>query len=140
MTSTLSGAHVLVTGGGGFIGSHLVDALLAQGARVRVLDDFSTGRRENLAHCAGRVDVVEGDIRDLRTCMQVAAGVAIVFHQAALGSVPRSMEDPATTIAINVGGTANVLAAARDAGVKRFVYASSSSVYGDDATLPKREG
>jgi nucleoside-diphosphate-sugar epimerase len=131
---------VLVTGGAGFIGSHLVDALLERGARVRVLDNFATGRRENLAHSIGRIELMEGDIRDAATCGRACDGVAVVFHQAALGSVPRSMKDPATTIAVNVGGTANVFAAARDAKVSRVVYASSSSVYGDSDKLPKREG
>lgn len=142
MTSTLGldGVPVVVTGGAGFIGSHLVDALLERGARVRVLDDLSTGLRSNLAHCLDRVDLVEGDIRDLDTCRRACDGVAYVLHQAALGSVPRSMKDPATSIAVNVSGTANVFAAARDAGVRRVVYASSSSVYGDSDRLPKREG
>jgi len=131
---------VLVTGGAGFIGSHLVDALVERGAQVRVLDDLSTGRRENLAGVLDRIELLEGDIRDAETCRRAADGVRVVLHQAALGSVPRSMEDPATTIAVNVSGTANVFAAARDASVARVVYASSSSVYGDSAALPKREG
>src|SRR6185503_2230308 len=101
---------------------------------------FSSGRRENLAKSSAAIEIVAGDIRDLDTCKRACLGVKVVFHQAALGSVPRSIEDPATTIAVNVGGTANVFAAARDAGVRRFVYASSSSVYGDSETLPKREG
>ncbi len=134
------GLRVLVTGGAGFIGSHLVDALLAEGAAVRVLDDFSTGRRENLAHCLGRIELIEGDIRDSETCRRAADGVAFLFHQAALGSVPRSMEDPASTIAVNVAGTANVFAAGRDAGVRRLIYASSSSVYGDRGEALRREG
>jgi len=131
---------VLVTGGAGFIGSHLVDALLERGARVRVLDNFATGRRANLLHCLDQIELVEGDIRDAETCRRVCKGTTVVFHQAALGSVPRSMKDPATTIAVNVAGTANVFAGARDAGVGRVVYASSSSVYGDSEKLPKREG
>jgi nucleoside-diphosphate-sugar epimerase len=131
---------VLVTGGAGFIGSHLVDALVERGARVRVLDDLSTGRRENLAHL-GRTDRARrGGHPGPRDLPRAAEGVRFVFHQAALGSVPRSMADPATTIAVNVAGTANVFAAARDAGVARVVYASSSSVYGDSDRLPKREG
>ena len=137
------GVPVLVTGGAGFIGSHLVDALVEAGARVRVLDDLSTGRRENLGHhLAGehRIEWIEGDIRDAGACRRACDGVRFVFHQAALGSVPRSMKDPATTIAVNVAGTANVFAAARDAGDARVVYASSSSVYGDSDRLPKREG
>jgi nucleoside-diphosphate-sugar epimerase len=136
----LQGVQVLVTGAAGFIGSHLVDALLERGATVRVLDNLSTGRRSNLAHCLDRIELLEGDIRDLPTCKAACRGVHYVFHQAALGSVPRSMKDPATTVAVNVGGTTNVFAAARDAGVARVVYASSSSVYGDSQTLPKREG
>lgn len=140
MALDLADVPVLVTGGAGFIGSHLVDALVERGARVRVLDDLSTGRRENLAQLGARVELVEGDIRDVAVCRRAVEGVRYVFHQAALGSVPRSMEDPATTIDINVGGTTNVFAAARDAKVARLVYASSSSVYGDSETLPKREG
>jgi nucleoside-diphosphate-sugar epimerase len=136
----LSGKAVLVTGGGGFIGSHLVDALVEAGARVRVLDNFSTGRRENLAGVSGAIDLVEGDLRDPDACRRACQGASVVFHQAALGSVPRSVADPATTIAVNVSGTANVFGAAREAGVARVVYASSSSVYGDSPALPKREG
>jgi len=136
----LNGLPVLVTGGAGFIGSHLVDVLLERGARVRVLDNFLTGKRENLAHCVGKIDLVQGDIRDIDTCRKACDGIAYLFHEAALGSVPRSMKDPATTFAVNVAGTANVFTAARDGGVKRVVYASSSSVYGDSEKLPKREG
>ncbi len=132
--------QVLVTGGAGFIGSHLVDGLLERGAGVRVLDNLETGRRENLAHCLDRIEFVEGDIRQVEVCQRACEGVVYLFHQAALGSVPRSMEDPATTISVNVSGTANVFAAGRDAKVRRIVYASSSSVYGDSETLPKREG
>lgn len=136
---------VLVTGGAGFIGSHLVDALVAGGARVRVLDNLVTGKRENLSHHegghqAGRVDLLEGDLRSTEDCARAVDGVGWIFHQAALGSVPRSMETPALTLAVNTGGTANLFTAARDAGVQRIVYASSSSVYGDRQTLPKREG
>jgi nucleoside-diphosphate-sugar epimerase len=138
--SELSSRAALVTGGAGFIGSHLVDALLDLGAKVRVLDDLSNGRRENLGHVASRIEFLVGDIRDVDVCRRACAGIDVVFHQAALGSVPRSMKDPATSLAVNVGGTANVLTAARDAGVKRVVYASSSSVYGDSVRLPKREG
>ena len=132
--------QVLVTGGAGFIGSHLVDGLLERGAVVRVLDNLETGRRENLAHCLDQIEFVEGDIRQVEVCQRACEGVAYLFHQAALGSVPRSMEDPATTISVNVSGTANIFAAGRDAGVRRIVYASSSSVYGDSERLPKREG
>lgn len=136
----LAGTPVLVTGGAGFIGSHLVEALVREGALVRVLDDLATGSLENLAPVSEAIDFVEGDIRDLATCRQACQGVHLVFHQAALGSVPRSLADPATTFAVNVAGTANVFSAARDAGCERLVYASSSSVYGDSERLPKREG
>ncbi len=136
----LAGAPVLVTGGAGFIGSHLVDALLELGAEVRVLDDLSSGLASNLEHCRDRIDFVREDLREPSAVHEACAGRRYVFHQAALGSVPRSMEDPATTIAINVAGTANLFAAARDAGARRVVYASSSSVYGDSEGLPQREG
>ena len=134
------GAPVLVTGGAGFIGSHLVDALVERGARVRVLDNLSTGRRANLRSESDRIEFFEGDIRDLDACRRACVGARFVFHQAALGSVPRSMKDPATSFAVNAAGTANVFAAARDEEVAAVVYASSSSVYGDSRTLPKREG
>lgn len=129
-----------MTGGAGFIGSHLVDALIAEGAMVRVLDDFSTGLRSNLDHAADRVELIEASLLDRQACAAGCAGVEVVFHQAALGSVPRSLEDPAATMAANVTGTANVMTAARDARVARVVYASSSSVYGDATALPKVEG
>jgi UDP-glucose 4-epimerase len=128
----------LVTGGAGFIGSHLVDELVRRGRRVRVLDDFSTGKRDNLA-AARDVEVVEGDILDVRTVRDAMRGVTRVFHQAALRSVPRSVDDPSTTNRVNVEGTLNVFVAARDAGVGRVVYASSSSVYGDAQALPLDE-
>jgi nucleoside-diphosphate-sugar epimerase len=136
----LNGRRVLVSGGAGFIGSHLVDALLARNAHVTVLDNLSTGRLENLGDNLDRITFVRGDVRDLAMCRRACQGADFVFHQAALGSVPRSMADPATTLAVNVGGTANVFTAARDAFVHRIVYASSSSVYGDAEGLPKREG
>ncbi len=136
----LSGQTVLVTGGAGFIGSHLVDALLAAGAAVRVLDNLATGSLDNLAHCRGRIEWLEADVRDAEACGAACADVRYVFHQAALGSVPRSLADPATSIDVNLGGTAKLFAAARDRGVERVVYASSSSVYGDSEALPKREG
>ena len=124
----------LVTGGAGFIGSNLAEALVAQGGTVRVLDNFSAGKKENLRFPGSeKVEVIEGDIRDSDTCRAALKGVEIVFHEAALGSVPRSIEDPPTTHDVNITGTLNMLIAARDARVKRFVFASSSSVYGDKA-------
>jgi UDP-glucose 4-epimerase len=132
-------AVCLVTGGGGFIGSHLVEALLAAGHSVRVLDNFSTGSRTNLAPLADRIELVVGDITDLPTVQQAVAGVEWVFHQAALASVPRSVADPLATHRVCVDGTLNVLLAARDTGVKRLVYAASSSAYGNSPRLPKRE-
>jgi nucleoside-diphosphate-sugar epimerase len=140
VSNVLLGKLTLVTGGAGFIGSHLVDALLEKGARVRVLDDLSSGSRENLAGALSRIEFLESDIRDAESCRRACEGASFVFHQAARGSVPRSMSDPATTIAINVAGTANVFAAAREVKVDRVIYASSSSVYGDSQTLPKQEG
>jgi Nucleoside-diphosphate-sugar epimerases len=132
-------AHVLVTGGAGFIGSHLVEALLRRGERVRVFDNFSTGRRENVQHLHSDIELIEGDLRDFDAVRRAVAGVEVVFHQAALASVQRSVDDPMTTNAVNVTGTLHVLMAARDAGVRRVVFASSSSVYGDTPTLPKVE-
>jgi len=130
----------LVTGGAGFIGSHLVEALVKRGEGVRVLDNFLTGKRENIAAFLEDIDLIEGDIRDLETCKHAVEGVDFVLHQAALPSVPRSVEDPILTNEINIRGTLNLLLASRDAGVKKFVFASSSSVYGDDTVLPKKEG
>lgn len=136
---------VLVTGGSGFIGSHLVEVLLQTEAAVRVLDNLSSGRRENLQEVLqhssrrDRFTLIEGDITDRRTVDEAMRGVDYVLHQAALPSVQRSVEDPISSNLVNVEGTLNVLAAARDAGVKRVVYASSSSVYGDSPTLPKIE-
>ncbi len=132
-------AHVLVTGGAGFIGSHLVEALLRRGDRVRVFDNLSTGRRENLVHVRDDVEIIAGDLRDEDAVRRSVRGVEIVFHQAALASVQRSVDDPITTNAVNVTGTLHVLTAARDANVRRVVFASSSSVYGDTPTLPKIE-
>ena len=129
---------VLVPGGGGFIGSHLVERLLRDGHDVRVLDSFATGRRENLAHL-GDVDLVEGDVQSYERVHAATKGCDAVLHQAALPSVPRSVQDPLMTNVVNVTGTLNVLLAARDAGVGRVVYASSSSVYGATAALPKQE-
>ncbi len=135
--------HYLITGGAGFIGSHIVDELLKQGAFVRVLDNFSTGKRKNLEdainYSHNTIEIIEGDIRDYRTVQTAVKDIDIVFHEAALPSVPRSIKDPLTTNEVNVGGTLNVLNAAKDAGVKRLVYASSSSVYGDNSELPKHE-
>ncbi len=130
----------LVTGGAGFIGSNIVDELLHRGHGVRVLDDFSNGLQGNLAHVREDVEVVEGDIRDREAVARAMAGIDRVLHLAALGSVPRSIEDPANSNAVNVTGTMNVLVAARDAGVRRVVFSSSSSVYGENPTLPKHEG
>jgi len=132
-------SNYLVTGGAGFIGSHLVEALLAAGHQVRVLDDFSTGKRQNLAGTAARLEVIEGDIRDPAAVAKAVQGVEYVLHQAALPSVPRSVKDPATSHAVNATGTLNLLLAAREAGVRRVVYAASSSAYGDSPALPKRE-
>jgi nucleoside-diphosphate-sugar epimerase len=130
---------VLVTGGAGFIGSHLVERLLAEGYEVRVLDNFSTGRRENLLDLGREVELIEGDIQSYERAHTAVRGCHIVFHQAALPSVPRSVQDPLTTNAANVIGTLNLLLAARDSGVRRVVFASSSSVYGANAGLPKTE-
>jgi nucleoside-diphosphate-sugar epimerase len=130
----------LVTGGAGFIGSHLVETLIARGDTVRVLDDFSTGRRENLAPFAGRFELIEGDCADAATARAACAGVDFVFHQAAIPSVPRSVRDPLGTDRANTGGTVAMLEAAREAGVARFVFAASSSAYGDTPALPKHEG
>jgi nucleoside-diphosphate-sugar epimerase len=133
-------ANYLVTGGAGFIGSHLAEALAARGDTVRVLDNLSSGKKDNLALVIDRVRFIEGDIRDLDTCRQAVEGADHVLHQAALASVPGSIADPLLTDAINIKGTLNLLLAARDAGVKSFVLASSSAVYGDDPGLPKVEG
>ena len=133
------GDAYLVTGGGGFIGSHLVDELLRRGHRVRVLDNFSTGRRENIAHVANDIELFEGDIQSYERVHNAARGVDYVIHEAALPSVPRSVQDPLTTHQVNTTGTLNVLLAARDEGVKRVIIASSSSVYGANPALPKRE-
>ena len=130
--------RVLVTGGGGFIGSHLVDRLRTDGHEVRVLDNFATGRRENLLEVAD-VELVEGDVQSYERVHAAVRGIEVVFHQAALPSVPRSVQDPLTSNATNVTGTLNVLLAARDEGVTRVVFASSSSVYGANPELPKRE-
>jgi nucleoside-diphosphate-sugar epimerase len=128
-----------VTGGAGFIGSNIVDELLAQGHTVRIIDNFSTGRRENIAHVRDHIEVVEGDIRSYERCHYAVREIDYVIHEAALPSVPRSVQDPLTSNDTIVTGTLNVLLAARDAGVGRVVFASSSSVYGANPVLPKRE-
>jgi UDP-glucose 4-epimerase len=132
---------VLVTGGAGFIGSNLTESLLKRRHWVRVLDDFSTGKRENIIFSKEyhSMEILEGDIRDLHTCKKATRGVEYIFHQAALPSVQRSVEDPETSNAVNVGGTLNILLAAKEEGVKRVIYASSSSIYGDTPALPKHE-
>jgi len=131
-------ADYLVTGGAGFIGSHLVEELIRRGHRVRVADSLITGKRRNLDHMPG-VEFIEGDLADLSVAQRAVAGVEYVLHQAAIPSVPRSVADPITSNRANIDATLNVLVAARDAGVKRLVYAGSSSAYGDTPTLPKRE-
>ena len=130
---------VLVTGGGGVIGSNLVRGLLERGHDVRVLDNFSTGNRANLDDVDADIELVEGELRSYERVHAATRGVEIVFHQGALPSVPRSVQDPLTTNAVNVEGTVNVLLAARDEQVRRVVFASSSSVYGNSGTLPRRE-
>ena len=133
--------QILVTGGAGFIGSNLTDALLDSGYKVSVLDNFSTGKRENITHLTGnpRFTLIEGDIRNMDDCRRAVENVDAVFHEAALGSVPRSIKTPELSTAVNVGGFVNMLTAAKDARVKRFIYASSSSVYGDCNDSPKVE-
>lgn len=132
---------VLITGGAGFIGSNLTEALLNEGAIVRSLDNFATGHRHNIEPFLNNpnFEFLEGDIRDIETCHKACKGVVFVFHQAALGSVPRSIKDPATSTLVNINGTLNMLIAARDNTVKRFVYAASSSTYGDSESMPKVE-
>lgn len=132
-------AEFLITGGAGFIGSNIAESLAARGHTVRVLDNFLTGKKENLASLKGKVEFVEADLRDLTAMRRACEGVRFVIHQAALPSVPRSVADPILSNEINVTGTLNALVAARDATVERFVFASSSSVYGDTPELPKRE-
>jgi len=133
-------ARYLVTGGAGFIGSNLVRHVLAQGHQAVVLDNLATGKRENMDDFAGQAKFIEGDIRDRSAVDRAVAGVAAVFHQAALPSVPRSVEDPAASHDVNVNGTLTLLDAARAAGVRRVVFAASSSAYGERAESPKHEG
>jgi len=131
-------ATYLVTGGAGFIGSHLVEELVRRGERVRVVDNLSTGKRQNIAHLTS-VEFVEGDLADLEVARRAVTGMDYVLHQAAIPSVPRSVQDPITSNRANIDASLNILVAARDAGVKRLVYAGSSSAYGDTPTLPKTE-
>ena len=139
--SQIINKKVLVTGGAGFIGSNIIDKLLVQNNQVVCLDNFSTGKRENIAHHLSNpsFQLIEGDIRDLETCNEATSGIDIVLHQAALGSVPRSINDPITSNEVNVSGFLNILVAARTSGVKRIVYAASSSTYGDNTEMPKIE-
>jgi nucleoside-diphosphate-sugar epimerase len=132
-------ASYLITGGAGFIGSHLAEALVRRGDQVRVVDNFSTGNPKNLGAVRTKVDLLEGDLSDPEVCRSAVEGIDYVLHQAAIPSVPRSVKDPLASNRANVDAALNVLVAARDAGVKRLVYAGSSSVYGDTPTLPKRE-
>jgi len=129
----------LVTGGAGFIGSHIVDGLLAEGKQVRVLDNLDTGRKENLAHVAGKIEFIEGDVRDADKVRKAVAGVDCIFHEAALASVPRSVSNPLATHEACVTGTVVLLDEARKAGVRRVVYAASSSAYGNSSWASKRE-
>jgi nucleoside-diphosphate-sugar epimerase len=131
-------ASYLVTGGAGFIGSHLTEELLRRGEQVRVVDSLITGHRHNLAHLSG-IDFLEGDLADLSVAKRAVQGIEYVLHQAAIPSVPRSVDDPITSNRANIDSTLKVLVAARDAGVKRVVYAGSSSAYGNTPTLPKQE-
>jgi len=137
----ISGKKILITGGAGFIGSNLCDYFIERNNHITCLDNFATGKRENIAHLKNNKNftLIEGDIRDLETCKKACEGQDYILHQAALGSVPRSINDPITTNSVNIDGFLNMLVAARDANVKRFVYAASSSTYGDSETLPKVE-
>ena len=141
MNIQLSDKKILVTGGAGFIGSNLSEVLLEMNNSVVCLDNFATGKRENIAHLVSNPNytLIEGDIRNLEDCHKATKGIDFVLHEAALGSVPRSIKDPITSNDVNVGGFLNMLVASRDAGVKRFIYAASSSTYGDSEALPKVE-
>jgi nucleoside-diphosphate-sugar epimerase len=134
-----SGRRALVTGGAGFIGSHIADRLVEDGWSVAILDDFSSGREENLARCRDRIELLRGDLRDRELVARGVRGAEVVFHQAALASVSRSIAEPERTNDVNVAGTLGLLEAARRAGVRRLVFAASSSAYGDAPTLPKVE-
>ena len=129
----------LVTGGAGFIGSNIVDELIARNQKVKVVDNFFTGKKENLSHLLGKIELIEGDIRDLDLMKKISKGVDFILHQAAFRSVAKSIENPALTNDINIGGTLNVLLAAKEANVKKVVYASSSSVYGEAKIFPEKE-
>lgn len=141
MYQKLSGCRVLVTGGAGFIGSNLVESMLDSGNHVVCLDNFATGKRENINAFLGnpKFELKEGDIRNYEDCENAVKGIDYVFHQAALGSVPRSIKDPVTSTDVNIGGFVKILFASKEAGVKRFIYAASSSTYGDHPGLPKVE-
>jgi len=130
---------ILVTGGAGFIGSNLVGGLLKRNYTVRIMDNFSTGKRENIKDFIKDIELIEGDIRDYYTVEKVVKGIDVILHQAALPSVPRSIQNPITTNEVNVGGTLNILDAAKESNVQRIIFASSSSVYGDNNKLPKKE-
>lgn len=132
-------SRILVTGGAGFIGSNLTKRLLEDSNKVRVLDNFSTGKRENLEGVYDRIELIEGDIRSYHTVMKALEGIDYVFHEAALPSVPRSIYDPITSNDVNIVGTLNLLQCSKDMGIKKFIFASSSSVYGDNPELPKKE-
>lgn len=141
MDRLLSKSNILVTGGAGFIGSNLIESLLKSGNTVTCLDNFSTGKRENIKDFIPNplFRLIEGDIRNYEDCIKAVMGVDYVFHQAALGSVPRSIKDPISTTDVNIGGFVKILFASKEAGVKRFIYAASSSTYGDHPDLPKIE-
>jgi UDP-N-acetylglucosamine 4-epimerase len=141
MKDLVTNRKILVTGGAGFIGSNLIESLLTAGNSVVCLDNFVTGKRQNISGFIGNPDfkLIEGDIRNYDTCRRAVEGVELVFHQAALGSVPRSVSDPISTTEVNIGGFVKILFASREAGIKRFIYAASSSVYGDNKRLPKIE-
>lgn len=141
MERVLNYSNVLVTGGAGFIGSNLIESMLAAGNKVTCLDNFSTGKRANLKDFMQHpgFTLIEGDIRNYDDCYKACNGIAYVFHQAALGSVPRSIKDPVSTTDVNIGGFVKMLFAGKEAGIKRFIYAASSSTYGDEPSLPKVE-